>query len=79
MIMFELSNNQHYILVSRKVVNQVKGLIKMNYSCVKQLNLKIWSNLQMQFWDIPWVRFAQLESHIWKVRIYLALVNERWT
>jgi len=46
MIMFELSNNRHCIIISNRVVDQVKGLIRMNYFCVEQSNLEIHSNLQ---------------------------------
>ncbi len=46
MTMFKLSNIWHYIFISSRVVDQVKGLIRMSCSCVEQPNLEIWSNLQ---------------------------------
>jgi hypothetical protein len=41
MIMFKLSNNQHYIFISSKVVDQIKGLIRVSCSCVEQPNIEI--------------------------------------
>jgi hypothetical protein len=53
MTMFEFSNNQHCILISSKVVDQVKGLIRVNWSGVKHPNMEIRNNLQTQFKNIP--------------------------
>jgi hypothetical protein len=41
MIMFKLSNNQHYIFISSRVVDQVKGLIRVSCSYVEQPNMEI--------------------------------------
>jgi hypothetical protein len=46
MTMFEFSNNQHCILISSRVVDQVKGLIRVDYYGVKQPNMEIQNNLQ---------------------------------
>jgi hypothetical protein len=46
MIMFKISKNWHYIFISSKVVDQVKGLRRVSYFCVKHPNLEIQSNLQ---------------------------------
>jgi hypothetical protein len=35
MIMFKLSNNQHYIFISTRVVDQVKGLIRVSCSYIR--------------------------------------------
>jgi hypothetical protein len=45
MIMFEFSNNQHCILISSKVVDQVKGVIRMNCFGIEQPNMEIRNNL----------------------------------
>jgi len=39
MIMLELLSKWHYIIIWRIMANLEKGLIGMNFSCIKQHNL----------------------------------------
>jgi len=55
-----------FIIISRRVANQVMALTKVNFSCGGQPNLMTQNNLQMQFCNMHWVHHSQLESHTWK-------------
>jgi len=59
MTKFELSNNQHSIIISSRVVDQVKGLIRISYFCVKQLANAI---LRYSLGSACIVRIAQMEG-----------------